>query len=127
MVHLSFHIRTIYSADLMTVFPFLRTRALIRAQQKVRQYNLNWRTVELFQQARNICCVLQYSGALYLHAAVAPAFGHPVDILLQPVHIGVLGYVGPCLLHRRPHVLHVLLQLVYQALQKIKIELQIEN
>ena len=53
----------------------------------------------------------------YLHAAVAPSLGHPVDILLESVNIRVLGHVGPGLLHGGPHVLHILHQLVNQNLR----------
>ena len=53
-----------------------------------------------------------------MHAAVAPSLGHPVDILLEPVHVGVLGHVGPGLLDRRPDMRHVLLKLVDQSLEE---------
>ena len=52
----------------------------------------------------------------YLHATVAPALGHPVDVLLEPVHVGVLHHVGTGLLDGRPHVLDVLDELVDQTL-----------
>ena len=53
-----------------------------------------------------------------LHAAVAPSLGHPVDILLEPVHVWVLGHVGPGLLDRRPNMRHILLKLVDQSLEE---------
>ena len=52
----------------------------------------------------------------HLHAAVAPPLGHPVDVLLQPVHIWVLGHIGPGLLDRWSDVFHILYQLINQTL-----------
>ena len=53
-----------------------------------------------------------------LHAAVAPPLGHPVDILLKTVNIRVLGHVWTSLFHSRSDMLHILNQLVDQALQE---------
>lgn len=52
-----------------------------------------------------------------LHTAVAPALGHPVDVLLEAVHVGVLGRVGTGLLHGGTNLLHVNLELVDQTLE----------
>ena len=53
-----------------------------------------------------------------LHAAVAPPLGHPVHVLLETVDVGVLRHVGTSLLDGRSDVLHILNQLVDQALQR---------
>ena len=53
-----------------------------------------------------------------LEAAVVPPLGHPVDVLLEAVHVGVLGRVRPGLLHGGSDLLHVLLQLVDHILIK---------
>ena len=72
--------------------------------------------VVLLQQ---LACGLARSESLNnLHAAVAPALGHPVDILLKTVNIRVLGHVWTSLFHSRSDMLHILNQLVDQALQE---------
>ena len=53
-----------------------------------------------------------------LHAAVAPPLRHPVHVLLETVDVGVLRHVGTSLLDGRSDVLHILNQLVDQALQR---------
>ena len=53
----------------------------------------------------------------YLHATVAPPLGHPVDVLLQPVHVGVLDNVRAGLLYGGPDMLHILHKLVNQTLK----------
>ena len=67
---------------------------------------------EIFGKTFHIAVIITH----HLHATVAPALGHPVNVLLESVHVGVLHNVGAGLFDGRPHVLDVLDELVDQTL-----------
>ncbi len=62
-------------------------------------------------QSNKIIGSLRVAGStVYLDAAVCPSLCQPGDVLLQPVHVRVLGGVGAGLLNGGADVLHVLLR-----------------